>query len=151
MQKKSAQKIQIGHRYGHWVIISQAQRLGGDTRYLCQCSCGTEKLVSAITLRNGSSTSCGCQRKERAPRISDIELQPTPPDIQEIFHLISDGRLPPADQFSMTDGAPSWTLPTMAKILGISREELIRHLQNAGPRFIPPQRGPIAEVYTATV
>jgi hypothetical protein len=88
MERKSAHKIQVGHRYGHWVIIGEVQRIGGDMRYLCQCGCGTEKLVSAITLRNGSSTSCGCMRKEKPPRISDFELQPTPADIQEIFNLM---------------------------------------------------------------
>lgn len=145
MEKKSAHKIQIGHRYGNWVIVSEAQRLGGDTRYLCQCSCGAEKLVSAITLRNGSSTSCGCQRRERPPRISDFELQPTPAEIQEIFNLISAGYLPPADQFSITDGAPAWTLPTLAKIIGISRDELIGHLQRAGARFCPGQKSQLGE------
>ena len=149
MKTKSAQKIQIGHRYGHWVIISEAKRVGGDTRYLCQCGCGAEKLVSAITLRNGSSTSCGCQRKERPPRISDYELQPTPPEIQEIYYLISQGILPPADQFSMTDGAPSWTLPALAKILNISRHELIDHLQKAGQRFGFPQKNEWAESFHA--
>ncbi len=91
LKTKAVQKIQIGHRYGHWVIISETQGSAGDTRYLCQCGCGNEKLVPAITLRNGSSTSCGCQCGERALRISDYELQPTTPDIQEIYHLISQG------------------------------------------------------------
>jgi hypothetical protein len=139
MEKKAANKIQIGHRYGAWVILSEARRLGGDTRYLCQCVCGTEKLVSAITLRNGSSTSCGCLQKERMPKISDFELKPTPPDIQEIFQLINQGYLPPADQFSMTDGSPAWTIASIARILGISREELLFHVGGAGERFASPQ------------
>ena len=151
MERKSAHKIQVGHRYGHWVIIGEAQRTGGDMRYLCQCGCGTEKLVSAITLRNGSSTSCGCMRKEKPPRISDFELQPTPPDIQEIFNLISQGCLPPADQFSIVDGAPSWTLPAIAKILGIGRSELIRHIEKAGPRFSADSRGSMSEAYSAAI
>lgn len=135
MNKRSTNKIQTGHRYGNWVITGEAQRLGGDTRYPCQCTCGTERLVSAITLRNGSSTSCGCMRKEKPPRVSDFELQPTSPEVQEIFNLISQGCLPPADQFSVTDGAPSWTLPAIAKILGINKTELIEHIESAGPRF----------------
>jgi hypothetical protein len=139
VEKKSLNKIQAGHRYGAWVILSEAKRLGGDTRYLCRCDCGTEKLVSAITLRNGSSTSCGCQKKERAPRISDFELKPTPPEIQEIFQLINQGFLPPADQFSMMDGAPAWTLQSIACILGVGREELLRHLGGAGQRFVAPK------------
>lgn len=150
MERKSAHKIQVGHRYGNWVIIGEVQRIGGDMRYLCQCGCGTEKLVSAITLRNGSSTSCGCMRKEKPPRISDFELQPTPADIQEIFNLISQGCLPPADQFSIVDGAPSWTLPAIAKILGIGRSEFIQHIEKAGPRFSTESRSAMTEAYSAT-
>lgn len=151
MEKKTNHKIQVGHRYGHWVIVGEAQRIGGDMRYLCQCGCGAEKLVSAITLRNGSSTSCGCMRKEKVPRISDFELQPTPPDIQEVFNLISQGCLPPADQFSISDGAPSWTLPAIAKILGINRSELIGHLEKAGPRFVQEARAPGGEAYSTAL
>ena len=143
--KKTAHKIQIGHRYGDWTIIGEAQRLGSDLRYLCACVCGNEKMVSAITLRNGSSTNCGCQRRERAPRISDYELHPISTEIQEIFKLISEGCLPPADQFSMTDGAPSWTLPAMARILGIDARELINHLRAAGPRFNLPRAHSVSE------
>ena len=148
MAPKSSPKVKIGHRYGHWVITSEAQRLGGDVRYLCLCDCGNEKLVSAITLRNGSSTSCGCQRKERAPRISDYELRPTPPEIQEIYSLISQGSLPPADQFSLTDGAPAWTLPALAKILGIGLQDLITHLREGGSRFGTPQNPHLVEAFT---
>lgn len=151
MERKSAHKIQVGHRYGHWVIIGEAQRIGSDIRYLCQCGCGNEKLVSAITLRNGSSTSCGCMRQEKPPRISDFELQPIPPDIQQIFTLISQGCLPPADQFSIADGAPSWTLPAIAKILGIGRSELIRHIEKAGPRFSAESRTSASESYSTAI
>jgi hypothetical protein len=151
MEKKTTHKVQVGHRYGHWVIISDAQRIGGDMRYLCQCGCGTERLVSAITLRNGSSTSCGCMRKEKTSRISDFELHPTAPDVQEVFMLISQGRLPPADQFSVTDGAPSWTLPAIARILGIGKKELIQHIESAGPRFTSDSRHNIAEAFSAAI
>ena len=151
MEKKKSHKIAIGHRYGHWTILSEAQRLGGDTRYLCRCVCGLEKHVSAITLRNGSSTSCGCRREERPPRIADFELQTTPPEIQEVFNLISAGCLPPADQFSMTDGAPAWTLATMARILGIDRDKLIQHLSDAGPRFLAASRGNLIDSHPAAV
>lgn len=135
MEKQTTQKVSAGHRYGHWLITGAPQRIGGDTRYPCQCVCGKEKLVSAITLRNGSSTSCGCQRKDRIPKMTDFELRPTPPDIQEIFQLISEGCLPPADQFSMSDGAPAWTLPGIAKILGVAKPELLALLREGGPRF----------------
>ena len=147
--KRSSPKVQIGHRYGNWVITSEAQRSGGDLRYLCLCDCGNEKLVSAITLRNGSSTSCGCQRRGRPPKISANELRPTPPEIQEIYSLISQGSLPPADHFSLTDGAPAWTLPAIARIIGIGHQELITHLRNGGSRFGIPHNPHLVEAFTA--
>lgn len=151
MEKAARQKVQKGHRYGSWVIISDAQRFGSDTRYLCQCACGQEKMVSAITLRNGSSTHCGCLRKERPPKVCDFELRTTPPEIQEIYQLISKGCLPPADQFSMKDGAPSWTLPAIARILGLPRQELIEHLQGAGDRFNTGERRQSEDFFAAAV
>lgn len=151
MEKKSTTKIQAGHRYGNWTIVGDAERIGGDLRYPCECSCGTRRLVSAITLRNGSSASCGCLRRERLQRVSDSESLPIPPEVQEVFHLISQGCLPPADQFSIGDGSPSWTLPAIAKILGIGRKELIEHLQSAGPRFAHNAGEGGQEYYTAVI
>jgi len=55
--------------------------------------------------------------------------------VQEILKMISQGILPPADQFSIKDGSPSWTLLSMAKILGVNIQELIDHLHQAGKRF----------------
>lgn len=65
----------------------------------------------------------------------DFESIPLSPEVQEIHRLISEGRLPPADQFSSKDGAPTWSLCAIAKILGVSTRELIEHLENAGDRF----------------
>jgi hypothetical protein len=84
-------------------------------------------------------------------RVSDSESLPIPPEIQEVFHLISQGCLPPADQFSIGDGSPSWSLPAIAKILGIGRKELIEHLQSAGPRFAHNKGDGGQEYFTAVV
>ena len=35
-----------------------------DARWLCRCDCGTERIVSAHSLRNGSSQSCGCYHSD---------------------------------------------------------------------------------------
>ena len=35
-----------------------------NTRWLCKCSCGKEKVVFRSNLINGHSTSCGCYQKE---------------------------------------------------------------------------------------
>lgn len=56
-QKKKPPTIVInpGDRFGEWEVLSYE----GNKKYLCRCSCGTEKLVLRGNLLNGSSTSCG--------------------------------------------------------------------------------------------
>lgn len=51
-----------GKKYGDWTVIGEraAWTDSKRTRWLCRCVCGKEKLVAGQTLRNGSSTSCGC-------------------------------------------------------------------------------------------
>jgi len=54
-----------GQQWGHWAVIGY---VGNDRTsqpmWLCRCACGTERAVVGSHLRNGTSTSCGCQ----APR-----------------------------------------------------------------------------------
>lgn len=135
MEKSRTIRIRLGHQYGYWTITGDAQRINRDLRYPCQCVCGTVRLVSAITLRNGSSTSCGCLATQDAQKISVSDHRGLSAEVQEVLRLISKGVLPPADQFSIKDGSPAWTLPTIARILGIEASELIDHLVTAGSRF----------------
>lgn len=49
-----------GMDFGEWHVISQASPgPNSETRWLCQCSCGVQKVVTSYALRNGTSTSCG--------------------------------------------------------------------------------------------
>lgn len=135
MNKKGTDHTAVGRRYGHWKITDEAIRMNGELRYPCRCDCGEERLVSAITLRNGSSTSCGCMRGDRKGKFVDLDLMPTPPEIQRIFDLISQGILPPADQFTSKEGEPTWSFAAIAKIIGVSKDEFREVLQGVGPRF----------------
>lgn len=53
-----------GQKFTHWTVLSHA---GSDKHgfavWLCHCDCGTEKTVLGISLRKGTSVSCGCLRK----------------------------------------------------------------------------------------
>lgn len=53
-----------GHRFGRWTVLSYhdtVQYVGcGVARWLCRCECGVEKVIRGQSLKNGSSTSCGC-------------------------------------------------------------------------------------------
>ena len=41
-----------------WTVIDYA----GNSKWNCLCECGTKKEVAGVTLRKGSSKSCGCDR-----------------------------------------------------------------------------------------
>lgn len=50
------------------------------------------------------------------------------------LELIGKGYLPPADTFGV-NGEPSWTIDSFAKILGVDRSTLVKHIHKAGRRF----------------
>jgi hypothetical protein len=61
-----------GLKFGSWLVLRQQKiiRLNSyvETRWLCKCSCGREKIVSTYALQSGHSKSCGCLRgPEMAP------------------------------------------------------------------------------------
>jgi hypothetical protein len=48
-------------KFGNWTVLEKHGR-----QALCQCDCGTQKLVYSHTLTNGRSTNCGCERKTQS-------------------------------------------------------------------------------------
>jgi hypothetical protein len=54
-----------GQRFGRLVVVSRYQ-CSGEARYNVRCDCGTEKTVSSVCLRRGTSRSCGCLKKDLA-------------------------------------------------------------------------------------
>jgi len=59
-----------GDRYGRWVLLRQ-QKVGSN-KWLCQCDCGCKKIVSASSLKNGDSSSCGCYQRERFSQVKTL-------------------------------------------------------------------------------
>ena len=53
----------VGKRFSNLVVI---ERAGGENgaKWLCQCDCGNTKVISGNVLRQGSTKSCGCVRKQ---------------------------------------------------------------------------------------
>lgn len=49
-----------GKRFGRWRVMEYE----GRSRWHCICDCGNEKLVLLENLRNGSTGSCGCLKRE---------------------------------------------------------------------------------------
>ena len=61
----------IGQKFGRWTVLATAGERtfpSGITTamYLCRCECGTERNVQWMSLRNGTSQSCGCLARERS-------------------------------------------------------------------------------------
>lgn len=52
-----------GNKFGKWTVIKRVENdRYGQTRYLCRCECGNEKVVMGKSLRRGLSKSCRCPK-----------------------------------------------------------------------------------------
>lgn len=57
-----------GQRFARWTVLHRGECVeehGGAVTWRCRCACGNERDVSGVTLRNGTSRSCGCLQRER--------------------------------------------------------------------------------------
>lgn len=55
-----------GQRFGKLVVIKRDGITNSKhTRWLCKCDCGNFSYVSKVNLKNGSTKSCGCLKKEK--------------------------------------------------------------------------------------
>jgi len=69
------EKIDLtGRKFGEWSVLhfdetSYAKKHG---RYICRCSCGTEKSVIGYSLTAGKSKSCGCKANQGVKGINKI-------------------------------------------------------------------------------
>lgn len=55
----------INQQFQRLTVIAFAEiSASGQTRWLCKCQCGKQKIVSASKLKNGNTSSCGCLRIE---------------------------------------------------------------------------------------
>lgn len=60
-----------GQIFGRLTVIKEAPKIDNKARWVCQCSCGKQKIIRGDSLRNGATKSCGCLAKEKA--IEQIE------------------------------------------------------------------------------
>ena len=68
-----------GETYGLWLVLyrvlPQSQFKNSNTRWMCRCKCGTERVVNSAHLRNKASKCCGC-----TPRAPGDRSRPGPED-----------------------------------------------------------------------
>jgi len=61
--------IQIGERFGLWVVISKCDYKNHQQKWLCRCECGFENQIATHHLRAGHSTCCvKCAAKKISER-----------------------------------------------------------------------------------
>ena len=59
-----------GLKFGMWTVLETAERdAQGRAQSLCQCDCGTIKVIRDNSLKRGTSLCCGCIPKSK-PRVS---------------------------------------------------------------------------------
>ena len=56
-----------GHTFGAWTVVGYAGKSQALTAWLCECTCGTLRRITAGSLRAGRTQSCGCQRRRTNP------------------------------------------------------------------------------------
>lgn len=64
-----------GQAFGKWTVQGESITTEqGERKWLCRCSCGTERYVLERSLLSGGSLSCGCLRKENATKAVSPDL-----------------------------------------------------------------------------
>lgn len=59
-----------GKSFGRYVVLLREKNTpNGRTRWLCRCSCGTEKIVVGSDLTSGHTKSCGCLNLENVRKM----------------------------------------------------------------------------------
>ncbi len=87
----------IGEQYGEWKVLEKAEKpinsSSTSSFWLCECSCGTKRVISGNVLRQGKSKSCGCKTKE-------LKLNSSSPDLtnQQFGSLVVLKRVPKPEQ-----------------------------------------------------
>lgn len=69
--------VQVGNTYARWTVIGEGEpgTKNRQRKVLCQCACGTERLISVGSLSSGKSKSCGCHRREVSVALGRARLQ----------------------------------------------------------------------------
>jgi very-short-patch-repair endonuclease len=55
-----------GKVFGRLTVLYRVRNIGKNTAWMCECSCGTKKIIAANSLIAGKTQSCGCLAKEKS-------------------------------------------------------------------------------------
>jgi hypothetical protein len=120
-----------------WAVLCPPSQMGYDKTVECVCMCGNRRVFYWLYWTNERLPVCSCQKDApRNVRHHDKELESAQEDLHIEWRLVSHGSLPPADCFTK-EGRPVWNLFGIARILGVSRSDLVaavRNMKNSQPR-----------------
>lgn len=67
--KRCGSSIPEGTVFGRLTVLKLVVDEKGHSNYLCKCKCGNEVVVAGNKLKNGTTKSCGCYRKEKMQQL----------------------------------------------------------------------------------
>lgn len=96
----------VGKTFGRLTVISLSDKrsTAGFARWLCRCSCGNEKIICGVYLRNGNTTSCGCHRRRIAGNRLRTPARTPVPEYRIWSHMKSRCCNPTANNFERYGG-----------------------------------------------
>ena len=72
---KAEKRELAGQTFGRWTVLDDLiVTAKGERKWLCRCTCGTERFVLEKSLLSDKSLSCGCLRQEKAAAVNTREL-----------------------------------------------------------------------------
>ena len=64
----SRKKLDLtGQRFGKLTVLASAENIGSRTAWVCRCDCGRDTVACTVRLRDGSRSSCGCDKANVDP------------------------------------------------------------------------------------
>jgi len=65
-QRAGCRYLVVGERFGRWLLLKELERDDRTAKraWICRCDCGVERVVLDASLKEGTSTSCGCYKAE---------------------------------------------------------------------------------------
>lgn len=62
----------IGYRFGRLTVVDEYENRNKEGRrlWICSCDCGNSAIVDTKSLTTGSTTSCGCYRREKHKQLT---------------------------------------------------------------------------------
>lgn len=93
-----------GEKFGRLQVIARVDNRGKIVRYLCRCDCGNSKVVDYNNLVKGTTTSCGCLRRELNHKKGEVLRDCSPAAKMREAYIQNFGPIPEGMYVTALDG-----------------------------------------------